>query len=123
MEYSVKIREASRELTAREKIRYKDTSTAMAIDDATNNGALIIVNPVAYVILDIHNERADTPDYSKIIVVDDAGNSYITGSESFVRSFLDIFNEMQGEGEYSIEVRKIESKNYKGKGFIKCSIV
>lgn len=123
MEYSVKIREASRELTAREKIRYKDTSTALAVDYATNDGALIIVNPVAYVMLDIHNEKADTPDYSKIIVVDDSGNSYITGSDSFVRSFLDIFKEMQGEGEYSIEVRKIESKNYKGKCFIKCSIV
>ena len=123
MEYSVKIRESSRELTAREKIRFKDTSTAIAIDDATNDGALIIINPVAYVILDIHNEKADTPDYSKIIVVDDSGNSYITGSESFYRSFIDIFADMQGEGEYSIEVRKIESKNYKGKGFIKCSIV
>ena len=99
MEYSVKIREASRELTAREKIRYKDTSTALAIDDATNDGALVIVNPVAYVMLDIHNEKADNPDYSKIIVVDDSGNSYITGSDSLVRSFLNIFNEMQGERE------------------------
>lgn len=121
--YSVKIRTSSRELTARERIRFKDTSAAVSLDDATNGGSIIITNPAAYVILDVHNEKADTPDYVKFVVIDEAGNSYITGSDSFYRSFLEIFEEMQGEGEYSIEVSKHDSKNYKGKGFIKAAIV
>lgn len=125
MDYEVKIREASFEMSAREKLRYKDTSTAIDLNTATTDCAFIITRPVAYVVLDVHNEKAkDNPNYTKYVVIDDAGNSYITGSESFWRSFREIFDEMQSEDEgYSIEVRQVESNNYKGKSFIKCAIV
>lgn len=125
MEYSVKIREASFEMSARDKLRYKDTSTALDLNSVTEDGEFIINDPVNYLILDIHNDKAkDNPDYTKYVVIDAAGNSYITGSESFWRSFREIFDEMKDENDsYSIEVRQVESNNYKGKSFIKCAIV
>lgn len=125
MNYEVKIREASFELSARDRLRFKDTSTAIdlnaSVDDTT---AFVITNPKGYVILDIHNEKSkDNPDYVKYIVVDEAGNTYMTGSHSFWNSFKEIFDEMGTTSEgYSIEVMKIESNNYKGKSFLKCVI-
>lgn len=123
--YEVEIKEASFEMTARDRLRYKDTTTAIALEDASADGSCIIFNPVGYVILSIHNDKVKdgNPDYEKYVIIDGAGNSYITGSASFWNSFINIFNEMKNEPEYSIEVAQYASKNYKGKNFIKCNIV
>lgn len=123
MNYEVKITECSKELKARERLFVKDTSDAIKLDEATAESE-IIITPAYYVILDIHNEKADDVDYSTYVVVDIAGNKFVTGSDSFFKSFLEIYTEMSGEGEeYSIKVYRLESKNYKGKSFITCSIV
>ena len=50
--YSVKIREASRELTAKEKIALKDYSNATPLDTALDDVDVLTISPVAYVILD-----------------------------------------------------------------------
>ena len=74
----------------------------------------------------VHNEKSDNKDYSKIVVVDKGGTKYVTGSESFGTSLSDIVDEMvdAGEGEnITVEVYRKDSKNYKGKQFITCSIV
>ena len=121
--FSVKIFETSKELTAKEKIKLKDTSNAIRIDEVTQDGKLVI-SPDFYVVLDVHNEKSDNVDYKNYIVVDKKGNKYVTGSESFFTSFKDIYDEMRGEDEdYEIEIYRLESKNYKGKTFITCSIV
>lgn len=121
--YEAKIREASKELTAKERVKFKDTTNAIQLDDATKENPLVIA-PDFYVVLDIHNERSEDKDYVKYIVVDKAGNKYITGSESFFTAFKDIFEEMGGTDEdYEIEVYRLPSKNYKGKEFLTCSIV
>ena len=121
--YQVKIRECSKETTARERIMLRDTSNAIRFDEATKEQHLI-VSPDYYAILDVHNEKADHTDYSVYIVVDTAGNKYMTSSESFWKSFIDIFDEMATEEEpYQIEVYRLESKNYKGKEFITCSLI
>lgn len=121
--FSVKIFETSKELTAKEKIKLKDTSNAIRIDEVTQDGKLVI-SPDFYVVLDVHNEKSDNVDYKNYIVVDKKGNKYVTGSESFFTSFRDIYEDMQGEDEeYEIEIYRLESKNYKGKTFITCSIV
>lgn len=121
--YSVKIIESSKELTAKEKIKLKDTSNAIRIDEATQDSKLVIA-PDYYVVLDVHNEKSDNIDYKNYIIVDKQGNKFVTGSESFWTSFADIFNEMSGEDEdYEIEIYRLESKNYKGKTFITCSII
>ena len=123
LEYSVEIREASRELTAKQRIKLKDTSDAIALDTACEEDA-IIIDPVDYAVLAIHNEKSDNVDYLNYIIIDKNGDKYVTGSESFWISFMDIYNEMQGEEEaWSIKVYKLDSKNYKGKKFITCSII
>lgn len=126
--YSVEIIESSRELTAREKISAKDFSNATALDtELMDANSTIIITPSAYMILKVHNEHSkNDKDYRKFLIIDTAGNKYVTGSESFFTAFLDIFNAMKEDApgeEYSIEVYKKPSKNYQGKHFLTCSIM
>ena len=121
-DYEVKITASSRDLTARERLMYKDTSNAVRLDEATAKGA-IVITPVAYAVLEIHNEKGDDKDYNNYVVLDSEGNKYVTGSSSFWKAFEDIWDEMSGENEpFEIEIYRLESKNYKGKQFITCSI-
>ena len=125
--YSVSIRETSKQLSAKERIKVKDTTQAISLDDVTQQGDFILC-PDAYVILDVHNEKAkegNSKDYVKYIVIDKAGAAYTTGSESFFTSLKSIMEEMEAEApgeEYSVTVYRRESKNYKGKTFITCGI-
>lgn len=121
-DYEVKIADSSHDLTARERLMYKDTSNAIRLDEATTKGA-IVITPVAYVVLEIHNEKGDDKDYNNYVILDSEGNKYVTGSSSFWKAFEDIWVEMSGEDElFEIEIYRLESKNYKGKQFITCSI-
>lgn len=124
--YSVKIRETSKELSAKERIAIKDTSNAISIDEVTATEGSIVIQYDFHVILDVHNEKSDNKDYSKIVVMDKGGTKYVTGSESFRAALIDIVDEMvdAGEGDnITIEVYRKDSKNYKGKQFITASIV
>ena len=122
--YEVKVIETSKELTARERIMLKDTTNAIKLDEAVKGDDHLVITPVDYAVLSIHNEKSDNIDYDNYIIVDDAGNKYVTGSASFWKSFKDIYDEMRGETEpYQIEIYKVESKNYKGKMFLTCSIL
>lgn len=126
-EYVVTIRESSHELTAKEKIAYRDFGNAIKLDENLTDNDSMMVSPKGYVILDVHNEKAKgNKDYTKYIVIDNAGNKFVTGSESFFTRFLEIFETMQEDApdeEYQIEVYKRPSKNYAGKSFISCSLV
>ena len=121
--YSVEIKETSRELTAKQRIVLKDTSNAIKLDTACEEEE-IIIEPVDYAVLSIHNEKSDNVDYENYVIIDTNGDKYITGSASFWYSFMDIYNEMQGEEEaWAIKAYKLDSKNYEGKKFITCSII
>lgn len=121
--YSVKIKETSRELSLKERIALKDTFDATKLDEACDTEA-VIITPVAYAVLGIHNEKTDNKDYDIYILQDVNGEKFVTGSASFWNSFMNIYNEMAGESEeWSIKVYKLDSKNYKGKKFITCSII
>lgn len=120
--YSVSIAKASKELSAKERIQLKDTTSAMKLDEVTQTEA-VIIHPAMYAELDIHNEMSDNVDYKNYILVDTDGTKYVTGSESFWTSFMDIAREMENETEeWAIKVYRMPSKNYKGKEFITCSI-
>lgn len=125
--YSVKVRECSKQLTVKEKIAIKDFSNAIALDSAITDDTPIALSPAYYAILDVHNEHSQNDkDYTKFLIVDNSGNKYVTGSNSFFTSFIDIFNEMQQEApgeDYSIECYRKPSQNYKGKSFLSCSII
>lgn len=123
--YSVRIEDASKELTKKERVMLKDTSDDVKLDEATN-GEAIIINPDYYVVLNIHNEKSDNKDYLVYVIVDKDGTKYITGSESFWSSFLNIWDEMTEDGEtepWELKCYKLDSKNYKGKQFLTCSII
>ena len=121
--YSVNIREVSRDITAKERVMLKDTTNAVSLDEATQSEK-VIINPDYYAILDVHNEKSEDKDYVKYLIVDKNGTKFVTGSESFFTPFKSIMDEMDGcDEEFSIEVYRMPSKNYKGKEFITCSIV
>lgn len=121
--YSVKIVNASKELSARDRVAVKDTTNAIALDDATKETPLVIGIDY-YVELAIHNEKSEDKDYKKYVVVDKSGNKFVTGSESFFTAMLEIMDEMSDSGEdFEIQVYRMPSKNYKGKEFLTCSIV
>lgn len=126
--YKATVRECSKELTVKERIMLKDTSNAESLDiltqEANFNDKKVLINVDYYATLEIHNEKSDNKDYINFIVVDKDGKKYVTGSQSFISSFTDIVEEMTeaGETDITIEVYRKESKNYKGKDFITCSI-
>lgn len=122
MAYSASIKEASRELTAKERIMFKDTTSAVKLDQATQVEDIHIYVD-SYAILNIHNDKATPTDYENYIILDRNGTKYVTGSQSFWNAFMDIFNEMKDESEeWSIRVYRHPSKNYSGKDFITCAI-
>lgn len=121
--YFVKIVNASKELSARDRVAVKDTTNAIALDDATKDSPLVIAIDY-YVELAVHNEKSEDKDYKKYVVVDKTGNKFVTGSESFFTAMLEIMEEMAESGEdFEIQVYRMPSKNYKGKEFLTCSIV
>lgn len=127
--YKAEVRYASKELTAKEKIAIKDTSSANRLDEATDNGAELAITVDWFAQIDVHNEKSDNKDYKKIVLVDTDGERYVTGSEHFTNTFLDIYEELCDSSEaenlepFSIVVKQRESKNYKGKTFLTCELV
>lgn len=123
MAFEVNILESSKELTARERIRLKDTTDAVKLDEATQKNP-VIIKPVAYAILGVHNDMADDKDYEQYIIEDADGTKYVTGSESFWNSFKNIYDEMKDEDEdWSVKAYRVPSKNYTGRDFISCSLM
>ena len=124
--YQVNIKESSSNLTARDRIKYKDTSIAISLDEATFE-AEVIIDVKDYIVLDIHNEKnEERPDYLLMELIDRSGKVYKTSSEIFMNSFLDIYNEMESEDlleELVIKVLRVPSKNFKGKDFLKPVLV
>lgn len=121
--YEAKIVDSSRELTAKEKIQMKDTTDAIRLDEATKEKALII-KPVDYAVVSIHNEQSENKDYEVYVLIDKDGQRYVTGSEAFFSSFKNIWDEMCGEEEeWELNIYRMPSKNYTGRDFITCSIL
>lgn len=127
--YKVIVKEVSKEISTKEKIKLKDTSNAIGLDmltqEASFNNEKVIIDVDYFAVLDIHNEKSDNKDYQNVVIIADDGQKYITGSQAFMASFFDIVEEMieAGEEDITIEVYRKESKNYKGKDFLTCSIV
>lgn len=124
--YEVNIVYSTRELSPKEKIKLKDLSNSINLDNATQAEGKVVIDYDYHVILEIHNEKSkDRKDYQNVVVVDKDGTKYNTGSESFLTTLEDITGEMLSAGEvnFSIEVYRKDSKNYKGKQFITCSVL
>lgn len=127
--YSAEIIESSRELTARERVMFKDTQNAISMNDfaeqaKAEDGKAIITDVKDFVHIMVHNDKSDDKDYDNFLIIDAAGDKYVTGSKAFWNSFMDIYNEMKNETEpWGIQLNLIPSKNYKGKNVLTCSLI
>lgn len=121
--YTSEIIESMIALTGKEKVRYKDLTASKKLDEEVAVDASLIVNLANYIIVKVHNPKADNPDYNVCIIVDKNGTSYYTSSDTFERALKDVVKAMEGETEeWGIEVVKKPSNNYKGKFFLTCTV-
>ena len=89
----------------------------------SNNGEGDVIYPTDYALLHVVNDKSANKEYDVLIIIDDAGVKYRTGSESFLRAFEDIFNDLKDENTpWGIKVFGKESKNYNGKKFLTCTV-
>lgn len=117
----------SREFTKVEQILITMGTHTPLDADLANSDVMIAIDWWAKVT--VHNEKSDNKDYKIFLVKDkETGVIYQTSSESFMSSFLDIWdimmdNEDPAEPNYSVICKQKESNNYKGKFFFTCDIV
>ena len=127
--YSATIKEASRELTPKERVMFKDLGNAtqlnhLAEEALTAGGKAIIENIKDYAIISIHNEASEDVDYDNFLLIDGNGDKYYTGSRPFWNSFKSIWDEMADSAEdWGIQLNLIPSKNYAGKTVLTCSLI
>lgn len=124
--YRARVSASSRELTAREKLLFSDTSHMTRLDTAIDdNDNKLQFQPAEWVVLYVENEKADgDKEYYNYVILTEDGVIYYTGSQSFWNSFMEIYETMQGEDEdYEVVAYKVDSKNRQGQQFINCSIV
>lgn len=122
--YSVKVIETIGEFTKKELIRLKDTGICQKLDEIVTESEKLIIDPLKAVAFSVHNEKSENKDYSIYVIIDKNGDSYVTGSQSFWDSYTDIVGDMSdSDEEWSLEVYKMESKNYRGKYFLTCSVL
>lgn len=127
---TVTIKESSRELTKREKLLFADGTDCIKLDGLSEEYAdgnkELILNPVDYAILSIHNDEVkrddQKKDYEALVILCDDGKRYSTGSQSFMNAFVNIYQTMEGEP-FGIKILRKESNNFKGKFFLTCCIV
>lgn len=130
--YKTEITFASKELTKREKVMVSDVSSATKLDEVIRGvDETFDIEPVAYAVVAIENDKVkgEEKQYEVIVILDAAGNKYVTGSQSFKEAFVGIWDQMTDNGEiaegeeFSIRVYKRPSKNYSGKAFISCALI
>jgi hypothetical protein len=114
------------ELTKKQIVAITTSDASTPLDAYVEENGEFIINDIAgYVKVAIHNEKANgDKDYSKYIILTNSGESFSTGSESFMNTFADIISDMEGETEeWGVKVLRKPSKNYSGKYFLTCAIV
>ena len=122
-DYSVTVKEVSKELTHKERVQITDLTDCVKLDTATQEGP-VLIDLDYYAVLEIHNEKSTDKDYENYVVADKNGTRYSTGSKSFFNNLVDICEEMEGSfEEWQIKAYRKPSKNRQGKDFITCSIV
>lgn len=125
-DYSVSVKEVSKELTHKERVQITDLTDCVKLDTATQEGP-VLIDLDYYAVLQIHNEKSTDKDYENYVVADKNGIRYSTGSKSFFNNLVTICEEMQDSEDpdevWQIKAYRKPSKNRQGKDFITCSIV
>lgn len=123
-DYFCKVLESNGEFDAYERVMYKDLGDAIPLDDATQQGP-VVIEYEKHLILGIHNEKSEDKDYEKCVVIDPEGRKFVCGGATFRRELENIVAELSDAGiisGFNIKVYRKASNNYKGKDFITCSL-
>lgn len=128
--YKAEVTYSTRELTAREKIKFKDTTSAIALDDVVTVDKPIELTIDTVVKISVENGAIKSDDgkdkeYDVLVFTTDNGDVYKTSSPSFETSIIDIFDELQELNDtdpVTVRIFKKPSKNFNGE-FITCSLV
>ena len=124
-DYSASIQFSSFEMSAYDRVKFKDLSDAVRVDEETKAGPFT-ANIVNYVILSVHNGKSKSnPDYVNYVYITDEGKKICSGSESLWNAFSDIWDELKVDGSITsipLKFYRVPSKNYSGKDFLTCSL-
>lgn len=129
--YNAVVKNSSKELSKREKLKITTLSDAQSLEEPVNvakeNAVDFIITPAQWAIVDIHNERSKgAKDYTTLVIIDKDGFKYKTSSDSFINAFIDIWDGMTEDGseeEFEIKIFGLPAKNYSGKYFLTCAII
>lgn len=133
-EYEVAITGSSLEkIRGTERLRYTNFAGMVQLDDiASDDGIKTALDITGYVECHVHNDKSDTPEYDKLVLIAKDGGLYLTGSDSFKRGFIEIFEALTDDfvedgispqdRVYPIVAFKSPSKNIKGKTFLCCGV-
>lgn len=124
--FSTSIQFASFEMSARDRIKFKDITDAVKIDEYTANNGSFTAEIAGYVILNIHNPKSkNNPDYHNYVYIGTDGKKYVSGSESLWNAFSEIKDELAADNDtdpITLTFYRVPSKNYAGKDFLSCSL-
>lgn len=117
----VKVIESSRELTARERIKAKDITEAVKIDEVTKVEPLKL-KVKEWVVLEV---STDTETYKQYVLTSVDDTKYVVSSDVFWNAYMDIYSEMIAENDVDFEIKiyRRPSAKYPGRDFITCSLV
>ena len=123
-EFKSEIITASKDLTVIEAIKLKDLADAENINGIVDAAGNIDITVKMYAKVRVHNERSDDQEYEQLVILADDGRKYYTGSKSFMESFESLADELAEHGifEFTVHCFGRESKNYKGRYFLTCSL-
>ena len=133
-EYEVTITGSSLEkIRGTERLRYTNFAGMVQLDDIiSDEGVKTALDITGYVECHVHNDKSDTPEYDKLVLIAKDGELYLTGSDSFKRGFIEIFEALTDDfvedgiapqdRVYPILAFKAPSKNIKGKTFLCCAV-
>lgn len=133
-EYEVTITGSSLEkIRGTERLRYTNFAGMVQLDDIiSDDGVKTALDITGYVECHVHNDKTDTQEYDKLVLIAKDGELYLTGSDSFKRGFIEIFEALTDDFDddgiapqdrvYPILAFKAPSKNIKGKTFLCCAV-
>lgn len=125
--YKAKVVGSWKELSVKEKIAFKETDAFTKLDEVVTPEEPLVINLVNYITVNVENPKSENPTYNQYIVVAEDGEIYVTSSDTFDSSMSDNLDEIDAAGEeigdWQLKIYKRESKNFKGKYFLTCSII
>lgn len=128
--YESSITFASRDLSPIERIKLKDLTATVALDDELKSipDHKLTFTPELVVVVSVHNPKAKSnTDYDTLVFTDsETGVRYRTSSTSFKLAVLDIMNDLIAADINPNTVPLVAytrpSKNFTGKDFLTCAI-